>query len=33
LLLVEEQPEQKDFVNSGNIPVAVLLEGKISFGL
>lgn len=28
LAMVEEQPEQKDFVNSGNIPVAVLLEGK-----
>jgi len=28
LNMVSERPEQKDFVNSGNIPVAVLLEGK-----
>ena len=30
LAMVEEQPSQKDFVNSGNIPVAVLLEGKFN---
>ena len=28
LNMVSERPEQKDFLNSGNIPVAVLLEGK-----
>lgn len=28
LSMVSERPEQKDFLNSGNIPVAVLLEGK-----
>ncbi len=28
LQMVEERPTQKDFINSGNIPVAVLLEGK-----
>jgi gliding-associated putative ABC transporter substrate-binding component GldG len=28
LNMVSERPEQKDFQNSGNIPVAVLLEGK-----
>jgi gliding-associated putative ABC transporter substrate-binding component GldG len=26
--MVSERPEQKDFSNTGNIPVAVLLEGK-----
>jgi gliding-associated putative ABC transporter substrate-binding component GldG len=28
LNMVSERPEQKDFQNTGNIPVAVLLEGK-----
>lgn len=28
LAMVEEQPNQNGFLNSGNIPVAVLLEGK-----
>ena len=28
LNMVSERPEQKDFQNSGNLPVAVLLEGK-----
>jgi gliding-associated putative ABC transporter substrate-binding component GldG len=28
LNMVSERPEQKDFSNTGNIPVAVLLEGK-----
>lgn len=28
LKIVSERPEQKEFVNTGNIPVAVLLEGK-----
>lgn len=28
LSMVSERPEQKEFLNSGNIPVAVLLEGK-----
>lgn len=28
LKMVEERPEQKDFTGKGNLPVAVLLEGK-----
>lgn len=28
LNMVEERPEQKEFIGSGNFPVAVLLEGK-----
>ncbi|NHM07907.1 gliding motility-associated ABC transporter substrate-binding protein GldG [Flavobacterium sp. CYK-4] len=28
LNMVSERPEQKEFINSGNIPMAVLLEGK-----
>lgn len=30
LSMVEERPEQKDFSNFGNLPLAVLLEGKFN---
>lgn len=30
LSMVEERPEQKDFNNKGNLPLAVLLEGKFN---
>lgn len=30
LSMVEERPEQKDFSNLGNLPLAVLLEGKFN---
>jgi gliding-associated putative ABC transporter substrate-binding component GldG len=30
LKMVQDRPEQKDFTGNGNIPVAVLLEGKFN---
>lgn len=30
LSMVNDRPDQKEFVNSGNIPVAILLEGKFN---